>query len=188
MTTIQFTSERGQGFIGFISHLMIVWVHTKQGRAPMKWKVWTAIHHKPQFTCSFVASGAAGPFLGVLIGVTWATRKEKQNISLTSVIQKRTDQLVRGQEKVYFNWRMSHFIKKQNNKKKNHPSGSATSWPQSWCNGKRNTWFQIKQKAFFTAVDIGPYDELAGAHWGSLAGHIQYMRCHCDRHCVPEMA
>lgn len=123
VTTIKWMSERGQGFVGIISHLMII-INSQsivnRDRASVTWRVCTAMHHKPQFTCSFVASGAADPFLGVLMGVTWTTRKEKKNISLTSFVQKHTDQLVRGQEKVYLNWWMSHFIKKTK-KQKNIP-------------------------------------------------------------------
>lgn len=73
VTTIKFMSERGQGFVGFISHLMII-INSQsivnRDRASVTWRVCTAMHHKPQFTCSFVASGAADPFLGVLMGVT----------------------------------------------------------------------------------------------------------------------
>lgn len=149
VTTIKFMSERGQGFVGIISHLMIT-INSQsivnRDRASVTWRVCTAMHHKPQFTCSFVASGAADPFLGVLMGVTWTTRKEKKT-SLWQALFRNT-QINLWEDKKRFTWTDGWVILLKKRKTKKHPSGSATSWPQSWCHGKRNAWFQIKQKPF----------------------------------------
>lgn len=37
-------------------------------------------------------------------------------------------------------------------------------------------------------ADIGLYDKISEEHRGAWTEHIQYMRCHRDSHCAPEMA